>query len=49
MDVIVMADEMIPENPETGLNFPYIMLGGGVLLAIGGITFLIKKNKFKSI
>lgn len=49
MDVIVMADEIIPENPETGLNFPYIMLGGGVLLAIGGITFLIKKNKFKSI
>ncbi len=49
MELIVMKDERIVENPETGLSFPYIMLGGGAILAVGGVIYLMKKNKFKSL
>ena len=49
MDVIVMTDEKIVENPKTGTSFPYIPAGITLVLVVSGITVLNKKNKFKKI
>ena len=49
MEPIVMVDEIIPENPETGIYFPTIVLGSGIFVALGGYLLINKKNKFKRI
>ena len=49
MEPIVMKDEIVPENPETGIYFPTIVLGSGIFVALGGYLLINKKNKFKRI
>ena len=44
-----MVDEIVPENPETGIYFPTIVLGSGIFVALGGYLLINKKNKFKRI
>ena len=49
MEQVVMKDELIPENPDTGQLFPSVLIGGGILLAMSGYFILRRKNKFKKI
>lgn len=49
METIVMSDEKIVENPNTGISSPYLLGGVGILVVGAGIIILNKKNKFKRI
>lgn len=49
MDPVVMKDEAIIENPDTGISFPLLITTLGCIGAAIGFTVLNKKNKFKKI